>query len=57
MIGHEAVRTDCKRFLGGTAQKLRDDELDGRLVGEESEAVMCAKCQEIPVTTDVIEGG
>jgi hypothetical protein len=37
--------------------ELRYNEFDGRLVGEEFGAIVCARRQKISMATEVIEGG
>jgi hypothetical protein len=55
VVGHEAVRNNCKPFIISSAQNLHERRVDARPVNEVLLTVMSAKRQEIPAEIDVIE--
>jgi hypothetical protein len=55
MIGHEAVRKNCKLFVGCGAQDLSQDEFDYRCIEEPLRLRMAAEGREISVQTRVVE--
>ena len=55
MIGHEAVRKDCKLFISCRAQNLHQGKLDGACIEEPLRFRMAAERQEISIETGVVE--
>jgi hypothetical protein len=56
MVWHEAVRDYCEAAAARRSTKLRQDELHGGGIGEDSLPSRDADRQEIPMQTQVIEG-
>ena len=55
MIGHEAVRKNCKPLVACSAQDLHEDQFDDRCIEESLRFRIAAEGQEISVQTRVVE--
>ena len=53
VVGHEAVRNQCKLTLARATQDVRSHQIHFRGVDEEPLPSICAESQEIVVLTDV----
>jgi hypothetical protein len=55
MIRHEAVRKNFKLRAGGSAQKLREDQSDGRVIHEVMTTLVGTNREEILVKANVFD--